>query len=48
MALARAALALKFPHDAQPPRPGLLRLAVTLTVIAACYLGLAWETLPGF
>ncbi|MET1085099.1 MAG: hypothetical protein ABWY12_18965 [Burkholderiales bacterium] len=36
-----------FTHDAQPSRPGLFRLAVTLTVIAACYVVIAWETLPG-
>ena len=42
MALARADL--PYTHDAQPPPPGFLRLAVTLTIIAACYLELAWET----
>jgi len=45
MALARTDLV--FPHDAQPSRPGLFRLAVTLMVIAVCYLVMAWETLPG-
>ena len=45
MALAHTDLV--FPHDAQPSRPGLFRLAVTLTVIAVCYLVMAWETLPG-
>ena len=45
MALAREDLA--FPQDAHLSRPGSLRLVVTLTVIVACYLGLAWETLPG-
>jgi protein-S-isoprenylcysteine O-methyltransferase Ste14 len=43
--LTYAAFVLVFPHDAQPSRPGLFRLAVTLTVIAVCYLVMAWETL---
>ena len=45
MALAREDLA--FPQDAHLSGSGSLRLVVTLTVIVACYLGLAWETLPG-
>lgn len=35
-------------HGAPLARPGLLRLALTLTLIAAGYIALAWDTLPGF
>ena len=45
MALTRAAVAVT--HGTPVPRPGFLRLALTLTVIAVGYLGLAWDSLPG-